>query len=170
MGADPQRGEVPERSIGTVSKTVVRVTVPWVRIPPSPPRAVRPSRASCRPPISAVGPASGEVIRTATVRRRAASPEPRSHSRSTSAEHQPGDRDRRHLNPCHRHALHLHWKGEHEGWLMTPRIGLGGVLRTLPGLARFVSGRLPGGLMTARTALKTICHQDGVPFGGRQCS
>src|SRR6185503_20017242 len=31
------RGEVPERSIGTVSKTVVRATVPWVRIPPSPP-------------------------------------------------------------------------------------------------------------------------------------
>ena len=30
-------GEVPERSIGTVSKTVVRATVPWVRIPPSPP-------------------------------------------------------------------------------------------------------------------------------------
>src|SRR5262245_24906821 len=31
------RGEVPEWSIGTVSKTVVRVTVPRVRIPPSPP-------------------------------------------------------------------------------------------------------------------------------------
>ena len=26
-------GEVPEWSNGTVSKTVVRVTVPWVRIP-----------------------------------------------------------------------------------------------------------------------------------------
>jgi hypothetical protein len=32
-----RHGEVPERSNGTVSKTVVRVTVPWVRIPPSPP-------------------------------------------------------------------------------------------------------------------------------------
>src|SRR4051812_11182548 len=31
------RGEVPERSIGTVSKTVVPARVPWVRIPPSPP-------------------------------------------------------------------------------------------------------------------------------------
>ena len=31
-------GEVPEWSNGTVSKTVVRVTVPWVRIPPSPPQ------------------------------------------------------------------------------------------------------------------------------------
>jgi hypothetical protein len=34
MNAD---GEVPEWSNGTVSKTVVRATVPWVRIPPSPP-------------------------------------------------------------------------------------------------------------------------------------
>ena len=32
-------GEVPEWSIGTVSKTVVRASVPWVRIPPSPPAA-----------------------------------------------------------------------------------------------------------------------------------
>ena len=32
-----QRGEVPERSNGSVSKTEVRATVPWVRIPPSPP-------------------------------------------------------------------------------------------------------------------------------------
>ena len=30
-------GEVPEWSIGTVSKTVVLARVPWVRIPPSPP-------------------------------------------------------------------------------------------------------------------------------------
>ena len=33
----PMCGEVPEWSIGTVSKTVVRASVPWVRIPPSPP-------------------------------------------------------------------------------------------------------------------------------------
>jgi hypothetical protein len=31
------QGEVPERSNGTVSKTVDRATGPWVRIPPSPP-------------------------------------------------------------------------------------------------------------------------------------
>ena len=38
------RGEVPEWSIGTVSKTVVGASSPWVRIPPSPPRAApRPS-------------------------------------------------------------------------------------------------------------------------------
>ena len=30
-------GEVPEWSNGAVSKTVVLVIVPWVRIPPSPP-------------------------------------------------------------------------------------------------------------------------------------
>ncbi len=30
-------GGVPERSNGAVSKTVVRATVPWVRIPPPPP-------------------------------------------------------------------------------------------------------------------------------------
>lgn len=29
-------GEVPERFIGAVLKTVVRASVPWVRIPPSP--------------------------------------------------------------------------------------------------------------------------------------
>ena len=29
-------GEVPEWPNGTVSKTVVRATAPWVRIPPSP--------------------------------------------------------------------------------------------------------------------------------------
>jgi hypothetical protein len=33
------RGEVPEWSIGTVSKTVVGASSPWVRIPPSPPQA-----------------------------------------------------------------------------------------------------------------------------------
>jgi hypothetical protein len=33
----PKRGEVPEWSIGAVSKTVVGLRPPWVRIPPSPP-------------------------------------------------------------------------------------------------------------------------------------
>ena len=36
-----RRGEVPEWSIGTVSKTVVPLRVPWVRIPPSPPLPCR---------------------------------------------------------------------------------------------------------------------------------
>ena len=34
---DPQRGEVPERSNGAVSKTVVGESLPRVRIPVSPP-------------------------------------------------------------------------------------------------------------------------------------
>ncbi len=33
---DHDPGEMPEWSIGAVSKTVVRVTGPWVRIPLSP--------------------------------------------------------------------------------------------------------------------------------------
>ena len=37
QGPGPDRGEVPERSNGAVSKTVVLVTVPRVRIPASPP-------------------------------------------------------------------------------------------------------------------------------------
>src|SRR5712671_7691395 len=41
-------GEVPEWSIGTVSKTVVRASVPWVRIPPSPPTNERDRRRSHR--------------------------------------------------------------------------------------------------------------------------
>ena len=37
LNVRPSRGEVPERSNGAVSKTVVGATLPWVRIPPSPP-------------------------------------------------------------------------------------------------------------------------------------
>ena len=37
-----RRGEVPERSNGAVSKTVVLATVPRVRIPPSPPSGTKP--------------------------------------------------------------------------------------------------------------------------------
>ena len=47
-------GEVPERSNGAVSKTVVRLRVPRVRIPPSPPGVFfRPHQP---PSISAVTP------------------------------------------------------------------------------------------------------------------
>lgn len=66
------------------------------------------------------------------------------------------------------------WKGSMEGWLMTPAIGFGHFPRTLPGLDRFVrigqwaqpGGGLPGGLMTARAALKAICHEAHMPFAG----
>ncbi len=37
LSATARNGEVPEWSNGTVSKTVDRVSGPWVRIPPSPP-------------------------------------------------------------------------------------------------------------------------------------
>lgn len=43
----PACGEVPEWSIGTVSKTVVRASVPWVRIPPSPPFQSASGHAKC---------------------------------------------------------------------------------------------------------------------------
>jgi phytoene dehydrogenase-like protein len=64
------------------------------------------------------------------------------------------------------------WKGSMEGWLMTPATGFGGLPQTLPGLDRFLrigqwaqpGGGLPGGLMTARAALKTICRHHQVPF------
>ena len=51
---DVCRGEVPEWLNGTVSKTVVRATVPWVRIPPSPPSfsiAMSAQQGSWRPLI-----------------------------------------------------------------------------------------------------------------------
>ncbi len=37
LSANRRPGEVPEWSIGAVSKTVDRASGPWVRIPPSPP-------------------------------------------------------------------------------------------------------------------------------------
>src|SRR5258708_39387050 len=42
-------GEGPEWSIGTVSKTVVRASVPWVRIPPSPPPCFELRRSQGKP-------------------------------------------------------------------------------------------------------------------------
>lgn len=66
------------------------------------------------------------------------------------------------------------WKGSMEGWLMTPAIGFGKLPQTLPGLDRFLrigqwaqpGGGLPGGLMTARAALKAICQSAHMPFHG----
>ncbi|MES2098059.1 MAG: NAD(P)/FAD-dependent oxidoreductase [Pseudomonadota bacterium] len=66
------------------------------------------------------------------------------------------------------------WKGSMEGWLMTPETGFGGIPATLPGLDRFLrigqwvqpGGGLPGGLMTARSALQTICRHAHLPFLG----
>jgi hypothetical protein len=38
------QGEVPERLNGLVLKTSVRESVPWVRIPPSPPATLKPHK------------------------------------------------------------------------------------------------------------------------------
>jgi phytoene dehydrogenase-like protein len=64
------------------------------------------------------------------------------------------------------------WKGSMEGWLLTPATGLRPLRRHLPGLRRFMmvgqwvmpGGGLPSGLMTARSAIRALCKQDGVPF------
>lgn len=67
------------------------------------------------------------------------------------------------------------WQGSMEGWLMTPATGLRRLPITLPGLDRFLmagqwvapGGGLPGGLMSARAAVRAICHRDRRPFLAR---
>jgi phytoene dehydrogenase-like protein len=64
------------------------------------------------------------------------------------------------------------WRGSMEGWLMTPRTGLGQLPIRLPGLDRFLmagqwvspGGGLPGGLMSARSAVRMLCRMDHRPF------
>lgn len=64
------------------------------------------------------------------------------------------------------------WQGSMEGWLMTPATGFKMLRNTLPGLRQFMmvgqwvmpGGGLPSGLMTARTAVQSLCRQDGVTF------
>ena len=64
------------------------------------------------------------------------------------------------------------WKGSMEGWLPTPNAGFGTRRQTLPRLRRFLmvgqwvqpGGGLPTGLMTARSAIQSVCRQDGVRF------
>lgn len=64
------------------------------------------------------------------------------------------------------------WKGSMEGWLITPATGFNPLPTTLPGLERFAmvgqwvqpGGGLPSGLMTARSTIRSLCRQDGVPF------
>jgi phytoene dehydrogenase-like protein len=70
------------------------------------------------------------------------------------------------------------WKGSMEGWLPTPSTGFTPLPRTLPGLRRFLmvgqwvlpGGGLPIGLMTARSAIQSVCKQDGVEFLARQAA
>jgi len=64
------------------------------------------------------------------------------------------------------------WKGSMEGWLLTPDSGYRALPNTLPGLRQFLmvgqwvmpGGGLPSGLMTARSAIQTVCRQDRRPF------
>jgi phytoene dehydrogenase-like protein len=68
------------------------------------------------------------------------------------------------------------WKGSMEGWLLTPSIGFRQLRNTLPGLRRFLmagqwvrpGGGLPTGLMTARSAVQSLCKQDRVAFAVRR--
>jgi phytoene dehydrogenase-like protein len=67
------------------------------------------------------------------------------------------------------------WKGSMEGWLLMPGAKFNPLPMTLPDLRRFLmvgqwvmpGGGLPSGLMTARSAMQSICKQDGVPFALR---
>lgn len=64
------------------------------------------------------------------------------------------------------------WQGSMEGWLLTPGSGLSPLPQMLPGLQRFLmvgqwvmpGGGLPSGLLTARSALHTICRIDHAPW------
>jgi phytoene dehydrogenase-like protein len=64
------------------------------------------------------------------------------------------------------------WRGSMEGWLPTPQVGLRPLPNRLPGLANFYmagqwvmpGGGLPGGLMSARAAIRDLCTQDNVHF------
>lgn len=88
----------------------------------------------------------------------------------------PGIRERIEVTDVSTPASVIHftgnWKGSMEGWLMTPRSGLGDRRQNLPGLERFFmvgqwvqrGGGLPAGLMTARAAIESLCKRDGVLF------
>jgi phytoene dehydrogenase-like protein len=64
------------------------------------------------------------------------------------------------------------WRGSMEGWLPTPKIGLRPLPNRLPGLANFYmagqwvlpGGGLPGGLMSARAAIRDLCAHDRLHF------
>jgi phytoene dehydrogenase-like protein len=64
------------------------------------------------------------------------------------------------------------WKGSMEGWMISPGTGFKPLRNTLPGLGRFImagqwvmpGGGLPSGLITAKTAMRSICKQDREPF------
>lgn len=64
------------------------------------------------------------------------------------------------------------WRGSMEGWLPTPQTGMRPLPNRLPGLANFYmagqwvmpGGGFPGGLQSARAAVRDLCARDGVHF------
>lgn len=64
------------------------------------------------------------------------------------------------------------WKGSFEGWLWTPKVGLGGLRKTLPGLENFYmaghwvqpGGGLPAALKSGRDVAQIICKKDRRKF------
>ena len=64
------------------------------------------------------------------------------------------------------------WKGSFEGWLWTPKIGLGRIRKTLPGLDNFYmaghwvqpGGGLPTAMKSGRDVAQIICKKDKKKF------
>lgn len=64
------------------------------------------------------------------------------------------------------------WRGSMQGWLLMPDTALETPSNRLPGLRRFYmagqwiapGGGLPGGLMSARAAVRALCRDDRTPF------
>ena len=64
------------------------------------------------------------------------------------------------------------WKGSFEGWLLTPRIGLKQMKKTLPGLNNFYmagqwvqpGGGLPSAILSGRNVTQIICKKDKKKF------
>jgi len=67
------------------------------------------------------------------------------------------------------------WKGSFEGWILSPKIGLKEMKKTLPGLNDFFmvgqwvqpGGGVPTGLLSGRNITQIICKQDGKTFTTR---
>jgi len=64
------------------------------------------------------------------------------------------------------------WRGSFEGWLWTPKVGLGGVRKTLPGLDNFYmaghwvepGGGLPTAMKSGRDVAQIMCKKDKRKF------
>lgn len=64
------------------------------------------------------------------------------------------------------------WKGSFEGWLLTPKVGLKQMKKTLPGLKNFYmagqwvspGGGLPSAILSGRDVVQIICKKDKKKF------